>query len=848
MTKITFLTVALILAAFQTATAGDPDILSDFILPPGTTTVDASFFTYTGMRVLVGAPEAKTLNILKASMTEFPALNGQSVSYAVLDFPPGSVNPPHTHPRASELLLLVGGSLQVGFIDTTNKLFNQTLQTGDMFVFPKGLVHFQYNCNPKDNALAVSAFGSANAGTVSVPNSVFDTSIDDVVLAKKLSSISVTISIPEHGPISAPDENLRVPHLPILHKTLQKCAKERSPKQGMACHANIVHHGLSTNTLTSNMLINMYSKCGFLDYARKVFDEMPERTLVSWNTMIGSYTQNGNEREALNLFVMMQRDGTEFSEFTLSGILCACAAEFAVFECRQLHAFAVKASMLANMFVGTALLDVYAKCGLVEDAIRVFKYMPERSDVTWSSMVAGYVKNELYEEALVMFKKVQVNGVEFNQFIVSSVLAACAAMAAKIEGIQAHAVLFKTGFNINFFVCSSLVDMYSKCGSIREAYLVFSCAQERNVVLLNAMISGFSRHGRSMEAMILFEKMQQIGLQPNEVTYVSVLSACGHMGLVKEGKKYFDMMVKEHNLSPNVFHYSCMVDILGRTGLIDEAKNLIDKMPFEATASIWGSLLSSCRVYGNVELAEIAAKHLFEIEPENAGNHSWIEIKDKVHSFMVGERNHSKIGEIYLKLEDMMEEMRKFGYKCETRHDLHNVEENKKEELLRHHSEKLALVYGLMCLPSSAPIRIMKNLRICGDCHVFMKLASKITGREIVQPTMIAKPENIGDFYCSVSPIALRVQVWESTDVTNWWDLGTRIKMEKEQLEKKKLMEAKEKAEKEKAEKVISLFLRQLLGCNCLKCPVKVGYIQVQEANCSVTFNVGFMEDSERLS
>nr|GEX26285.1 pentatricopeptide repeat-containing protein At5g04780 [Tanacetum cinerariifolium] len=514
------------------------------------------------------------------------------------------------------------------------------------------------------------------------------------------------------------------------------------------------------------MLINMYSKCGFLDYARKVFDEMPERTLVSWNTMIGSYTQNGNEREALDLFVIMQRDGTEFSEFTLSGVLCACAAEFAVFECRQLHAFAVKACMLVNMFVGTALLDVYAKCGLVEDAIRVFEYMPERSDVTWSSMVAGYVKNELYEEALVMFKKVQVNGVEFNQFIVSSVLAACSAMAAKIEGIQAHAVLFKTGFNINFYVCSSLVDMYSKCGSIREAYLVFSCAQERNVVLLNAMISGFSRHGRSMEAMILFEKMQQIGLQPNEVTYVSVLSACGHMGLVKEGKKYFDMMVKEHNLSPNVFHYSCMVDILGRTGLIDEAKNLIDKMPFEATASIWGSLLSSCRVYGKVELAEIAAKHLFEIEPENAGNHvllsniyaanrqwdeviqarkllketevkkergeSWIEIKDKVHSFMVGERNHLIIGEIYLKLEDMMEEMRKFGYKCETRHDLHNVEENKKEELLRHHSEKLALVYGLMCLPSSAPIRIMKNLRICGDCHVFMKLASKITGREIV--------------------------------------------------------------------------------------------------------------------
>ncbi|KAK1419672.1 hypothetical protein QVD17_28926 [Tagetes erecta] len=553
---------------------------------------------------------------------------------------------------------------------------------------------------------------------------------------------------------------------PNLHQILQKCAKEKLPMKGMACHGYIIQYRLCENTLTSNILINMYSKCGHLEYARKVFDEMPERTLVSWNTMIGSYTQNGNEKEALDLFVQMQREGTEFSEFTVSGVLCACAAEFAVFECRQLHAFALKASMLANMFVGTALLDVYSKCGLVEDAVRVFEFMPERSDVTWSSMVAGYVKNELFEEALLMFRKVQVAGVGFNQFIMSSVLAACAAIAAKIEGIQTHAVLLKTGFIVNFFVCSSLVDMYSKCGSINEAYLVFSHAQDKNVVLLNAMISGFSRHGRSVEAMMLFEKMQQLGLQPNEVTYVSVLSACGHMGLVKEGKKYFDMMVKEHNLSPNVYHYSCMVDILGRTGLIDEAKTLIDKMPFEATASIWGSLLSSCRVYNNVELAEIAAKRLFEIEPDNAGNHvllsniyaanrqwddviqarkllketevkkergkSWIEIKDKVHAFMVGERNHERIGEIYARLEDIMEEMKRFGYKCETQHDLHNVEDDKKEDLLRHHSEKLAFVFGLMCLPPSAPIRIMKNLRICGDCHVFMKRASKITGREIV--------------------------------------------------------------------------------------------------------------------
>ncbi|XP_076946338.1 germin-like protein 9-3 [Bidens hawaiensis] len=191
--KTMFFIIAIILSAIHESSAGDPDILSDFILPPGNTTVDGNFFTYTGMRVLLDAPVPKSFKVLKASMAEFPALNGQSVSYAVLDFPPNSVNPPHTHPRASELLFLIDGTLEVGFVDTTNKLFTQTLQTGDIFVFPKGLVHFQYNSDKKYEAFAVSAFGSANAGTISVPNSVFNSTIDDEVLALSFKTDVYTI-------------------------------------------------------------------------------------------------------------------------------------------------------------------------------------------------------------------------------------------------------------------------------------------------------------------------------------------------------------------------------------------------------------------------------------------------------------------------------------------------------------------------------------------------------------------------------------------------------------------------------------------------------------------------------
>lgn len=552
----------------------------------------------------------------------------------------------------------------------------------------------------------------------------------------------------------------------ILQERLQRCARKREPTEGKACHGQIVRFGLQTDTVMSNMLINMYSKCGFVDCARMVFDEMPMRCLVSWNTMIGSYTRNGDEEEALGLFKQMQREGTGVNEFTVSGVLCACAVKCALFECKQLHTFALKTATDSNAFVGTALLGVYGRSGFTEDAYRVFECMPERSDVTWSSMIVGYVQNQLYEEALKLFQESRKIGVDDNQFTMSSVLSACAGLAALIEGKQMHAIIQKSCFDSNIFVAATLIELYAKCGIIKEAYMVFSSSEQKNVVLWNTMISGFSRHARSMEAMISFEKMQQMGVCPNEVTYVSVLSACGHKGLVEKGRRYFEMMTTEHNLLPNVFHYSCMVDVLGRAGLIHEAKDLMDKMPFEATASMWGSLLASCRVHGNIEVAEVAATHLFVIEPDNAGNHvllsdtyaakkkwaevlrarkllkeseakkergkSWIEVKDKVHTFTVGERSHPRIVEIYLRLEDLLEEMGKQEYTVDTKHDLHDVDELRKQELLRHHSEKLALTYGLMSLPPSVPIRIMKNLRICGDCHSFMKSASNITGREII--------------------------------------------------------------------------------------------------------------------
>ncbi|CAN7113706.1 unnamed protein product [Brassica rapa subsp. narinosa] len=500
---------------------------------------------------------------------------------------------------------------------------------------------------------------------------------------------------------------------------LQLCASNRDVHEAKACHGKIIRLEMHEDVILSNVLINSYSKCGFVKLARKVFDGMRERSLVSWNTMIGLYTRNKMESEALNIFSEMRKEGVEFSEFTISSVLSACA---------------------------------------------------------------GFVQNKSYEEALLLYRRGQRMSLDQNQFTLSSVICACSNLAALIEGKQMHAVIYKTGYASNVFVASSVVDMYAKCGGLRESYIIFSEVGEKNIELWNTIISGFAKHARPKEVMILFEKMQQGGMQPNEVTFSSLLSVCAHTGLVEEGRRFFRFMRSKYGVSPNVVHYSCMVDVLGRAGLLSEAYELIKSIPFDPTASIWGSLLASCRVYKNLELAEVAAKKLFELEPDNAGNHvllsniyaankqwediansrkllrdcevkkvrgkSWIEIKDKVHVFSVGESGHPRIREICLNLDNLVIEFKKFGYKPSVEHELHDVEEKKKEELLMQHSEKLALVFGIMCLPEGSSVTIMKNLRICVDCHEFIKAASMATRRLIVVRD-VNRFHHFSDGHCS---------------------------------------------------------------------------------------------------
>ncbi|KAG4398096.1 hypothetical protein GLYMA_10G277600v4 [Glycine max] len=305
-------------------------------------------------------------------------------------------------------------------------------------------------------------------------------------------------------------------------------------------------------------------------------------------------------------------------------LLQLCAKTGSSMGGRACHAQIIRIGLEMDILTSTMLINMYSKCSLVhstrkkigaltqnaedrkalkllirmqrecssiKDASQMFESMPEKNAVTWSSMMAGYVQNGFHDEALLLFHNAQLMGFDQDPFNISSAVSACAGLATLVEGKQVHAMSHKSGFGSNIYVASSLIDMYAKCGCIREAYLVFEGFVEvRSIVLWNAMISGFARHALAQEAMILFEKMQQRGFFPDDVTYVSVLNACSHMGLHEEGQKYFDLMVRQHNLSPSVLHYSCMIDILGRAGLVQKAYDLIGRMSFNATSSMWGSV------------------------------------------------------------------------------------------------------------------------------------------------------------------------------------------------------------------------------------------------------------------
>ncbi|XP_057954681.1 pentatricopeptide repeat-containing protein At5g04780, mitochondrial-like isoform X2 [Malania oleifera] len=556
------------------------------------------------------------------------------------------------------------------------------------------------------------------------------------------------------------------PNMFTLSSALKGCAALGLKELGRQLHSCLIKTEMKLDFFVSVSLIDMYSKCDLMEDARMVYDLMPEKDLIAWNAVISGHSQNGEDEEALFLFSKMHREGIRFNQTTLSTALKSTASLQAVIVCRQVHPLSIKTGFLYDTCVVNSLVDSYGKCGHVEDAAKIFKNCPIGDVVSFTSMITTYAQCGQGEEALKLYLKMRDMELNPDQFVYSSLLNACANLSAYEQGKQVHVHILKFGFLSDIFSGNSLVNMYAKCGNVDDAGLAFSEIPQRGIVSWSAMIGGLAQHGHGKEALNLFNDMLKDGVSPNHVTLVSVLCACNHAGLVTDAKQYFESMGELFGIEPTQEHYACMIDLLGRAGKLTEAVELINTMPFEANASVWGALLGASRIHKNVELGRLAAEMLLILEPEKSGTHillaniyasvgmwdnvakmrrlmkeskvkkepgmSWIEVKDKVYTFLVGDRSHARSKEIYAKLDELSDLMYKAGYVPAVEVDLHDVERSEKELLLYHHSEKLAVAFGLIATPPGAPIRVKKNLRVCVDCHTAMKFICKIVSREII--------------------------------------------------------------------------------------------------------------------
>lgn len=554
-----------------------------------------------------------------------------------------------------------------------------------------------------------------------------------------------------------------------LISTLSSCASLGWIKLGEQIHCEGLKLGLDTDVSVSNALLALYSETGCYSACLKLFSLMPEYDQVSWNSIIGALSNSeALASQALQYFLEMMRGGWHLSRVTFMNILSA-ASSLSLHEVgHQIHAVALKYCLSNDTAIGNALLSCYGKCGEMNECEKIFARMQEtRDEVSWNSMISGCIHNELLHKAIDLVWTMMQKGQRLDSFTFATVLSACASVATLERGMEVHACGIRACLESDVVVGSALVDMYSKCGRIDYASRFFELMPQRNVYSWNSMISGFARHGHGEKALKLFTRMKEAGQPPDHVTFVGVLSACSHVGFVEEGFEHFKSMSEAYMLSPRVEHFSCMVDLLGRAGKLDKVEDFINRMPMKPNVLIWRTVLGACcRANGrNTELGRRAAQMLLELEPQNAVNYvllanmyasgekwedvaearasmkeaavkkeagcSWVTMKDGVHVFVAGDKSHPEKDLIYDKLRELNQKMRDAGYIPQTKYALYDLELENKEELLSYHSEKLAIAF-VLTRKSTLPIRIMKNLRVCGDCHSAFRYISKIVGRQIV--------------------------------------------------------------------------------------------------------------------
>ncbi|KAG2721497.1 hypothetical protein I3760_02G084900 [Carya illinoinensis] len=538
-----------------------------------------------------------------------------------------------------------------------------------------------------------------------------------------------------------------------------------------SAHSNVFKSGFLNDTFTSNHLINCYVRLQKINDARKLFDEMPAPNVVSWTSLMAGYVDAGQPQMALSLSREMYRSSVVPNDFTFATMINACSILADLQVGKTVHAHVEILGFRSNLVVCSSLVDMYGKCNDVDEARRVFDLMSCRNVVSWTSMITAYAQNAQGHHALQIFREFGVLMLDHpNHFMLASVINACASLGRLVSGKVAHGTVIRRSHDSNDVVASALVDMYAKCGSVSYSEKVFRRIRNPSVISYTSMIVGAAKYGLGNTSLDLFEEMIDRRIKPNDITFVGILHACSHSGLVDEGLEHLKSMHVKHGIIPDAKHYTCVVDMLGRTGRLEEAYQLAKSIQVESDegALLWGTLLSASRLHGRVDIAVEASKRLIESNQQVSGAYvtlsnayalagqwenvhslrsemkrtgvykepgcSWVEIKDSSYVFYAGDvascPQGNKLVGLLRELEERMKERSYVGGSIGL--VFVDVEEEAKEEIVGLHSERLALAFGLINIPKGVTIRVMKNLRMCRDCHEAFKLISDIVERDFM--------------------------------------------------------------------------------------------------------------------
>lgn len=478
----------------------------------------------------------------------------------------------------------------------------------------------------------------------------------------------------------------------IFGSAFSACSSLQNLEYGRQIHGMCTKFGFGTDVFTGCSLCDMYARCGFLDSARSVFYDIERPDIVSWNAIICGLSSGGDISEAMSFFYQLRHQGLIPDDITLKALLCACINPLALPQGRQVHTYIIKTGFESNVSVCNSLLTMYSRCSDLCNAFIYFEEMKKDVDsVSWNAILAACLQHNQASEVFRVFKRMLSSQCKPDNITLGSALRAGAELSSLEMGNQIHCYAVKTGLVLDIFIMNGLIDMYAKCGSLGYARELFDSMENPDVVSWSSLIVGYAQFGYGEEALILFREMRSLGVQPNQVTFLGVLTACSHVGLVEEGWQLYNTMETECGIMPTREHCSSVVDLLARAGHLTEAEEFINQMAFDPDIVVWKTLLSACKIHGNIDIAKRAAENILRIDPCNSSAYillcnayasseswkdvarlrslmkhkdvkkvpgqSWIEVKDRVHVFFAEDILHPERDKIYTVLEELWLQM-----------------------------------------------------------------------------------------------------------------------------------------------------------------------------------------------